>query len=100
MRTLESLDGQIFEAWLSNRRFTKNPDMVVLPSGKLLAVYTDADKHWAESMIYLTIIEGNDRGKTWSNPRVLIQSDRSKREPNWLTPRINLLSDGRLVVKP
>ena len=100
MRTLESLDGQIFETWLSNRRFTKNPDMVVLPSGKLLEVYTDADKHWAESMIYLTIIEGNDRGKTWSNPRVLIQSDRSKREPNWLTPRINLLSDGRLVVKP
>ena len=98
MRTLESSDDHIFEAWPSNGRFTKNPDMVVLPNGKLLAVYTDADKHWAESMIYLTIIESNDRGKTWSNPRVLIQSDRSKREPHWLTPRINLLSDGRLAV--
>jgi len=56
MRTLESLDGQIFEAWFSNRRFTKNPDIVVLPSGELLVVYTDDNKHWAESMIYLTII--------------------------------------------
>ena len=49
MRSLESAPGRIFTAWRSPGRFTKNPDLVALPSGTLLAVYADTDKHWLES---------------------------------------------------
>lgn len=98
MRTLESEPGRIWTAWRSPGRFTKNPDMVALPDGPLLAVYADTDKHWAEGMIRLTLIESRDRGATWSLSGIIAESDRSRREPHWVTPRISYLSDGRLAV--
>lgn len=98
VRSLESQPDRIWTAWRSPGRFTKNPDMVALPSGRLLAVYADIDKHWAEGMIRLTLIGSTDRGRTWSLAGVITEADRSKREPHWVTPRISLLSDGRLVV--
>jgi hypothetical protein len=98
VRSLESQPDRIWTAWRSPGRFTKNPDMVALPSGRLLAVYADIDKHWAEGLIKLTLIESMDRGRTWSLAGVITEADRSKREPHWVTPRISLLTDGRLVV--
>jgi hypothetical protein len=98
MRSLESAPSRVWSAWRSPGRFTKNPDVVALPSGRLLAVYADTDKHWAEGLIRLTLIQSADRGRTWSLAGVLAESDRSKREPHWVTPRISHLSDGRLAV--
>ena len=98
MRTLASEPGRVWVAWRSEGRFTKNPDVVQLPDGRLLAVYADTDKHWAEGLIRITLIESHDRGATWSLAGVIEESDRSKREPHWVTPRIALLSDGRLAV--
>jgi hypothetical protein len=98
MRSLESAPGRVFTAWRSPGRFTKNPDLVALPSGKLLAVYADTDKHWAEGVIRLTLISSVDRGRTWGDPQVIIESDRAKREPHWVTPRLSRLRDGRLAL--
>jgi hypothetical protein len=98
MRSLEAAGDRIWTAWRSPGRFTKNPDMVRLPDGRLLTVYADTDQHWAEGNIRLQLIQSADRGATWSDAGVIIRSDRSKREPHWVTPRISLLSDGRLGV--
>ena len=50
-------------------------------------------------MIRLTLIESaRQEGATWSLAGVIGESDRSVREPHWVTPRITLLSDGRLAV--
>ncbi|MBI3974270.1 MAG: exo-alpha-sialidase [Chloroflexi bacterium] len=98
MRSLESAPGRVWTAWRSPERFTKNPDMVALPDGRLLAVYADTDKHWAEGLIRLTLIESRDRGRTWSLAGILAESDRTKREPHWVTPRLSRLRDGRLAV--
>ena len=98
MRSLESEPGRIWTAWRSPGRFTKNPDMMALPDGRLLAVYADVDSHWAEGRIELTVIQSRDRGRTWEHAGVVERSDRSKREPHWVTPRLSLLADGRLVV--
>lgn len=98
MRTLASEPGRVWTAWRSPGRFTKNPDVVALPDGRLLAVYADIDQHWAEGLIKLTLIESRDRGATWQLAGIIAESDRSKREPHWVTPRIALLNDGRLAV--
>jgi hypothetical protein len=98
MRTLAAAPGRVWTAWRSPDRFTKNPDVVQVPDGRLLAVYADTDKHWAEGVIKVTLIQSRDRGRTWEHAAVIAESDRSKREPHWVTPRIAYLSDGRLAV--
>lgn len=98
MRTLASAPERLWEVWRTPGRFTKNPDVVMLPNGHLLAICSIADKHWPEGLIELLLIESVDRGQTWGNPRVLASSDRAQREPRWVTPRISRLSDGRLAV--
>lgn len=72
--------------------------MVALPDGRLLAVYADVDKHWAEGIIELTLIQSVDSGRTWAHAGVVARSDRSRREPHWVTPRISCLSTGRLAI--
>jgi len=98
MRTLEAEPGRVWTAWRSEGRFTKNPDVVALPDGRLLAVYADTNQHWADGDIRLTLIQSVDKGATWTLAGILAESDRSKREPHWVTPRLSSLSDGRLVV--
>ena len=41
-----SLHHTTFEAWHSPGRFTKNPDLIRLPAGRMLLVYADTDRHW------------------------------------------------------
>jgi hypothetical protein len=48
MRSLAAEPGRVWTAWRSPGRFTKNPDVVRLPDGRLLAVYADTGSHWAE----------------------------------------------------
>lgn len=98
MRSLQSIAGRTWTAWRPPGRFTKNPDVVSLPDGRLLAVYAETDKHWAEGLIELTLIQSRDLGRTWSHAGVVERSDRSRREPHWVTPRLAIIGGRRLVV--
>ena len=93
-----SISDRTFDIWRPPGRFTKNPDMVRLPSGRMLLVFCDVEKHWTEEVSRITLLESSDDGKTWGNPQVIAEADRRKGEERWVTPRLSLLSDGRLVV--
>jgi sialidase-1 len=95
---LRSVSDRTFDIWRIPGRFTKNPDMVRLSSGRMLLVFCDVEKHWTEEVSRITLLESTDDGKTWGNPQVIAEADRRKGEERWLTPRLSHLSDGRLVV--
>ena len=40
-----SINDKIFAAWRSPGRFTKNPDIIRLKTGRLLLVYSDTEAH-------------------------------------------------------
>ena len=81
-----------------DRYFTKNPDIVLLPGGKLLCVFNETDYHWPTEFSRITVIESGDYGATWGNPRIVDQAYRRRGEERWVTPRISRLRDGRLVI--
>ncbi len=87
-----------FTVWQDARHFTKNPDMVRLPLGKLLCVFNLTNAHWPYEYAKITVIESEDGGRTWGNPRVIDESFPQKGEEPFVTPRISLLRDGRLVI--
>jgi hypothetical protein len=97
METLEGT-GHVWPIWRNPGRFTKNPDIVRFPSGKMLLVFCDADQHWAQSITRITTIETTDEGKTWGNPKVIAEADIRKGEERWVNPRMTLLKSGRLIV--
>ncbi|HUX88368.1 MAG TPA: sialidase family protein, partial [Chloroflexota bacterium] len=92
-----SVTDRVFEVWRSPGRFTKNPDVVQLPSGRLLLVYCDNDGHWSQENQILTLLASDDAGQTWFKHRVIAEHDLRKGEERLVTPRLSLLSDGRLV---
>jgi len=97
MRSLDQLPERHFIVQKLPNSFCKNPDMVLLPSGKIVLVYNETDQHWPlESRI--TVIESYDRGKTWTNKKVIESGFWMRGEETWITPRISRLSDGRLVI--
>src|SRR4051794_7611623 len=98
MRSLEDKPGAVADVWRIPGRFTKNPDIIRFPSGRMMLVFGDDDSHWAQEITRITSLESTDGGKTWGNPRVIAHTDRRKGEERWLTPRISLLRDGRVVV--
>jgi len=87
-----------FTVWRDDRHFTKNPDMIRLPSGKLLCVFNLTNSHWPYEYAKITVIESEDRGRTWSNSRMIDESYPIKGDEPWVTPRLSLLRDGRLVI--
>ncbi len=60
-----SVADRVFEVWRSPGRFTKNPDIVGLPSGRLMLIYSDTDGHWSQESQVLTLLASDDSGKTW-----------------------------------
>lgn len=99
MRIAEhSLHDQVFEAWRSPGRFTKNPDLVRLPSGRLLLVYADTDRHWASDYVVLTLLASDDGGRTWSKQAEVARADLRRGDERLVTPRLSRLRDGRLVI--
>jgi hypothetical protein len=60
-----SIQHKVFEVWRSPGRFTKNPDLIQLPSGRLIFVYADDDAHWAQESECLTLIASDDLGSSW-----------------------------------
>ncbi len=96
-RSLDEPARQVL-VWQEDGVFTKNPDLVLLPSGKLLCVFNATDFHWPRDFSRLTVIESTDRGRTWGRPRVVHEARPDRGEERWVTPRLSLLSDGRLVI--
>ena len=93
-----SLHNKVFDIWRSPERFTKNPDIIRLASGRLLLVYADTDQHWASTYIILTLLRSDDDGRTWEKHAEIDRADLTKGEERLVTPRLSLLNDGRLVV--
>ena len=89
---------KVFDAWQSPGRFTKNPDIIRLNSGRLLLVYSDTEAHWGETTQILTILYSDDDGRIWEKLNEVATADRSKGDERLVTPRISLLSDGRIAV--
>ena len=98
MRSLDGHSDRQVAVWNPRGRFTKNPDLIRFPSGKMMLVYNDCDAHWPQETTRITTLESLDNGKTWGNPRVVSEADKRKGQERWVTPRISRLSDGRLVI--
>lgn len=92
-----SVNHKTFDVWRNPDRFTKNPDLVQLPSGQLMFVYADTDAHWARENVVLTLIASDDQGRTWYKLNEVARADLPQDE-RLVTPRLSCLSDGRLVV--
>lgn len=99
-RTMRSLEGsgKVWDIWHSQGRFTKNPDIIRFPSGRMMLVYCDNDQHWAQVSTRITTLESTDEGKTWGNPRIVASADIQKGDERWVTPRLTRLQSGRLVL--
>ena len=93
-----SVAHKVFDIWRSPGRFTKNPDIVSLPSGRYLLIYSDVDAHWSMKDQVLTLLASDDRGATWYKYREIDRADLAAGDERLVTPRLSLLRDGRLVV--
>lgn len=93
-----SVAHKVFDIWRSPGRFTKNPDIVELPSGTFLLVYSDTDAHWSQVNQVLTILASEDRGRTWTKRAEVGEAVMAEGDHRLVTPRLSLLNDGRLAV--
>lgn len=93
-----SVAHKVFDVWRNPGRFTKNPDIVRLASDRLLLIYADTDQHWSMKNQVLTLLASDDDGLTWFKHREVATADPTKGDERLVTPRLSLLSDGRLVV--
>lgn len=98
LKHTRSISDKVFEVWRVQGRFTKNPDVIALPSDRLMLIYSDTDSHWSQEDQILTLLASDDRGKTWFKHREIDQSDLRKGDERLVTPRLSRLNDGRLVV--
>ncbi len=89
---------KVFDIWRSPGRFTKNPDIVVLPTGRRLLIYSDVDAHWSLKDQILTLLASDDDGATWYKHREIDRANLAAGDERLVTPRLSLLNDGRLVV--
>lgn len=93
-----TVQHNVFEVWRSPGRFTKNPDVIRLDSGRLMLVYCDNDAHWSLETQIITILASDDDGRTWFKHREVDRADLREGDERLVTPRLSLLNDGRLVV--
>jgi hypothetical protein len=67
-----SLDDRTFDVWRNPGRFTKNPDIIELTTGRLMLVYGDTEKHFSVEDIAVapdgTIFCLYERGHNPDNP--------------------------------
>ncbi len=92
-----SLSDKVFEVWRSPNRFTKNPDIIALPSGRMMLIYSDTDAHWSQKNQILTLLASDDGGQTWFKHREIDEADLTQGDERLVTPRLSYLKDGRLV---
>ena len=93
-----SINDRVFDIWRSPGRFTKNPDIIRLSSGRLMLVYADTDGHWSQEDQVLTLLASDDNGQTWFKHKEILAHDLREGDERLITPRLSRLNDGRLVV--
>ena len=93
-----SVADKVFDIWRSPGRFTKNPDIIALPSGRMMLIYSDTDAHWSQKNQALTLLASDDGGSTWFKHREIDTADLTRGDERLVTPRLSHLNDGRLVV--
>ena len=92
-----SIHHKVFDIWRSPGRFTKNPDMIVLPTGRYMLIYADTDAHWSQKNQVLTLLASDDQGQTWFKHREIDRADLTAGDERLVTPRLSILNDGRVV---
>ena len=93
-----SVAHKVFDVWRNPGRFTKNPDIIALPSGRLMLIFADTDSHWSQENQVLTLLASDDGGRSWFKHGEVDQADLRQGEERMCTPRLSRLNDGRLVV--
>ncbi len=88
-----SRDDSVYEAF---------PDLVRMPSGRLVVMYREADWHVAREYSRVVARLSDDEGQTWSDRIVVAVGPHAaevKAEEYWSynCPRMRVLNDGRLV---
>ena len=71
------------------------PDLALLPSLKLVCTFMRCVHHGDRSATALCVTESEDRGQSWSSPRVLAKE---QGDQYWNCARITHLRDGRLAI--
>lgn len=79
--------------------FESFPDLAQTATGTLLCVYRESDAHVCTEFTRIVVRRSEDMGRTWSEPAVLVDSAKADGVlTKWNCPRIQQLSDGRLLV--
>ena len=78
------------------------PDVVRMPSGRLVVMYRESDWHVAREYSRIVVRLSDDEGQTWSDLLVVAAGPHAaevKREEYWSynCPRMRVLNDGRLL---
>ena len=76
------------------------PDLVRLPSGKLICVYRESDGHTVRKYSGIVMRASTDGGHTWSKRSPLVEARPDDRGVvlKWNCPRIQKMRGGRLLV--
>lgn len=82
-----SRDDSVYEAW---------PDVVLCDSGRMVCVFSECTHHHNREGARVAIVTSDNRGRTWSQKRYL--TEKGTKDSYFNCARINLLSDGRLVI--
>ena len=93
-----SIKDKVFVIWRSPGRFTKNPDVERLPTGRLLLIYSDNDAHWSLEEQILTLLASDDNGASWHKLAEVDRADVRLGDERLVTPRLSSVLDGRLAV--
>ena len=73
-----SVAHKVFEIWRSSERFTKNPDVVRLPSGRLMLIYCDTDSHLRHRLTLVTGKSDFDAASKRRRGEHLVQAPRAR----------------------
>ena len=75
------------------------PDIVRLPSGKLICIYRESDGHVVRRFSNIVLRSSSDGGHTWSRRRALAEARQDEKGLilEWNCPRIQQMKDGRLL---
>ena len=76
------------------------PDIARLPNGKLICVYRESDGHTVRTYSDIAYRTSMDGGETWSERSALVEAHLNADDVvlKWNCPRIQRLSDGRLLI--
>ena len=75
------------------------PSLTQLKSGRLVLVYRESDGHGATNYCRLIVRTSDDKGKTFSVERVLVDSKRADgRIIHYNCPKVQQLRDGRVLI--